>query len=313
MKYYLAPMEGITGYVYRNVYHRYFRAADKYFTPFIAPNKKGKFTSREENDILPGHNRGMYVVPQILTNDADDFVRTAESLREYGYEEVNLNLGCPSRTVVTKCRGSGFLAKPEELDRFLEDVFQRLDMKISIKTRAGKHSTEEFEELLAIYNRYPLEELIIHPRIQQEFYKNTPHWEVFADAVTDSKNPLCYNGDIFTAEDFQRWHLRFPETDTIMLGRGILRNPGLTERLEGGAMPEKASLKQFHDTLFRDYQEAIPGERNVLFKMKELWVYLGQIFTDNARYMKRIKKAQSFYGYKEAVEALFDGQEISGE
>lgn len=313
MKYYLAPLEGITGYVYRNAYHTFFRAADKYFTPFIAPNQKGKFSTREENDVLPGHNVGMYVVPQILTNNADDFVRTAERLSDYGYQEVNLNLGCPSRTVVTKYRGAGFLAKPDELNRFLADVFRRLDMKISIKTRIGRYSTEEFEELLSIYNQYPLEELIIHPRIQEEFYKNTPHWEVFADAVLRSKNPLCYNGDIFTAEDFKNWHQRFPETETIMLGRGILRNPGLTERLEGRAMPDKVRLKQFHDKLFRDYQEAIPGERNVLFKMKELWGYLGQIFTDSSRFMKKIKKAQHFYAYSEAVEALFDGQEISEE
>ena len=313
MKYYLAPMEGITGYIYRNAYHTFFRAADKYFTPFIAPNQKGKFSTREENDILPGHNKGMYVVPQILTNHADDFVRTAQKLSEYGYQEVNLNLGCPSRTVVTKHRGSGFLAKPDELDRFLEDIFRRLDMKISIKTRIGKLSTDEFEELLCIYNQYPMEELIIHPRIQQEFYMNTPHWEVFAYAVSQSKNPLCYNGDIFTAADFARWNQSFPAVDTVMLGRGILRNPGLTEILEGGPMPGKARLKQFHDGLFRAYQEAIPGERNVLFKMKELWVYMGQIFTDSAKAMKKIKKAQSFYAYTEAVEALFEQQEICGE
>lgn len=313
MKYYLAPMEGITGYVYRNVYHTFFRAADKYFTPFIAPNQKGKFSTREENDILPSHNEGMYVVPQILTNHADDFVRTAQKLSEYGYQEVNLNLGCPSRTVVAKYRGSGFLAKPDELDCFLEEIFHRLDLKISIKTRIGKFDEEEFRDLLCIYNRYPLEELIIHPRCQKEFYSNTPHWEVFEYAVSESKNPLCYNGDIFTAEDFERWRQRFPDTDTVMLGRGVLRNPGLIEMLEGKQMPERARLKQFHDRLFKAYQEAIPGERNVLFKMKELWVYLGQTFPGSEKCIKKIKKAQSFYAYAEAVETLFEQQEARGE
>lgn len=337
MKYYLAPLEGITGYIYRKAYHTYFRPADKYFTPFIVPNQKGVFRSGDLNDILPEHNKGMYLVPQILTNRSEDFIRTAKQIAEYGYDEINLNLGCPSPKVVAKGRGSGFLFETDRLDRFLEEIFEGLDLKISIKTRTGKYDYEEFEELLRIYNRYPLEELIIHPRVQQDFYKNKPNWDVFEDAVAKSESPLCYNGDIYTKADYEEWKERFPEVDAVMLGRGVLRNPMLIEQLaeadeskksateadeskkrttEAGGTKngaEKERVRLFVDKLLADYTEVSGGERNVLFKMKELWFYLGEAFTDSSRYMNQIKKAQNMSAYLEAVDALFAEQELRNE
>ena len=159
-KFYFAPLEGISGYVYRKAYEHYFGGIDKYFIPFIKPNQKGKLSSREKNDILPMHNQGMCAVPQILTNSAEDFIKTAERLQEYGYEEVNLNLGCPSKTVVSKGRGSGFLAEPDRLNAFLEEIFNETPIRISVKTRIGKESPEEWIRLLEIYNQYPMEEFI---------------------------------------------------------------------------------------------------------------------------------------------------------
>lgn len=310
-RFYMAPLEGITGYVYRNAYHAFFEPADKYFIPFLNPNQKRKFSSRERNDILPEHNRGMYAVPQIMTNKAEDFVRLARQLREeFGYEEVNLNLGCPSKTVVGRHRGSGFLILTDELNRFFEQVFDQLDMKVSVKTRTGKFSHDEFEELLDIYNRYPLEELIIHPRVQQDYYKNTPNLDVFSYATEQSSNPICYNGDIHSAEEFEKWKERFPETETVMLGRGILKNPGLAGMLKGGEMPEKAQIRAFHDKLYEGYLEINSGDRNTLFKMKEIWTYMGDLFTDSKKYMKKIKKAEKLTVYEEAVQALFAEQDI---
>ena len=177
MELYYAPMEGITGYLHRNVSRAVFPDIDKYMTPFIAANQKGKLSTKEKNDILPDHNRGMYVIPQILTNQADCFLAVERTLREYGYTELNLNLGCPSKTVVTKYRGSGFLAKPEKLDHFLEEVFARTECEISLKTRIGVEDGEEFERLLEIYNKYPLKELIVHPRTQKDYYRNHPNME----------------------------------------------------------------------------------------------------------------------------------------
>ena len=168
---YFAPLEGITGYLYRNIFHKHFGGVDRYFIPFIQPKQHGHFSSREKKDILPEHNGGMKAVPQLLTNQAPDFLQTSSQLAQMGYEEVNLNLGCPSRTVVSKGRGAGQLGNLEELDRFLETVFKKAEVKISVKTRLGLHSPEEFAEIIKIYQRYPLRELIIHPRVQQEYYE----------------------------------------------------------------------------------------------------------------------------------------------
>ena len=192
MKYYMAPLEGITGYIYRNAYSAYFQKFDKYFTPFLAPHgEKEKLTHRERNDVAPENNEGLYVVPQILTNKSSEFIRVAKYLQDLGYEEVNLNLGCPSGTVVTKYKGAGFLAKPEELYNFLTEIFESLDMRVSIKTRIGMYDTAEFTELLDIFEEFPLEELIIHPRLRQEFYAGEPHQEVFREAAERSSKKLC--------------------------------------------------------------------------------------------------------------------------
>ena len=233
MRFYLAPMEGITGYIYRNAYEKFFHNIDKYFTPFIVPNKSRSLKTKELRDILPENNEGMNIVPQILTNDFEGFIVTARKLQQLGYNEVNLNLGCPAGTVVSKNRGSGFLALREELDKFLEEIYKIEDMKISIKTRIGKDTPEEFYKLIEIYNKYPLEELIIHPRTRQDFYGNKPNLEIFKDALSLSKSPVCYNGDIFIVEDYNKLVNSFPEVDKVMLGRGVLANPGLIGDIKG--------------------------------------------------------------------------------
>lgn len=213
MNFYFAPMEGITGHLYRRTHHRFFQGVDQYFTPFIAPTIHHKLSSREKNDILPEHNLGVPVIPQILTNRSEDFIWAARELAGYGYGEVNLNLGCPSATVVTKGKGAGFLARPEQLDRFLEQVFTGLKndgIGISVKTRIGMESPEEFEDLLEIYNRYPLRELIIHPRVRSDFYKNIPNRDAFRQGALEGTNPVCYNGDIFSPKDWEAFQNEFP-------------------------------------------------------------------------------------------------------
>lgn len=311
MKFYLAPMEGITGYIYRNAYHKYFHNADKYFTPFITPHTKRCLNAREENDILPEHNEGMKVVPQVLTNQAEDFVKIAKTLQEYGYDEINLNLGCPSQTVVSRKRGAGFLAYPKELEQFLEEVFAKLDMKISIKTRIGKEEAWEWEDLLSIYNKYPLEELIVHPRVQTDFYNGKPNWQAYELAEKESKNPLCYNGNIFTLQDYEELLSAFPQTEAVMMGRGVIANPQLISVIQGGtSKPDKARIRAFHDEVCTGYAQSFSGDRNVLFKMKELWSYMGKIFEDSEKYMKKIKKCQSLSEYQMVIDSLFAEKEI---
>ncbi|NLK95309.1 MAG: tRNA-dihydrouridine synthase family protein [Clostridiales bacterium] len=310
MKYYLAPLEGITNHIYRNAYEKYFHNIDKYYTPFIVPNNSKGFKNKELRDVLPENNRVSKLVPQILTNNSEYFINTAEKLLQLGYEEINLNLGCPSGTVVSKGRGSGFLAKREELDIFLDEIFKMDNIKISIKTRIGKESPEEFYELIKIFNKYPIEELTIHPRTQKDFYRNKPNLEVFKDALDLSNNPICYNGDIFTSKDYVNFRENFTEVKAVMIGRGIIANPGLIQEIKDENILHKKTLKKFHDEILNGYIELFHDNKNVLFKMKELWSYMIYIFSDNKKYGKKIKKAQKLNDYNEAVLSLFNDQEI---
>ncbi len=310
MKIYLAPLEGITGWIFRSAVHECFGGFDKYFVPFIRPNQMGHLSAREKKDILPEHNTGMRTVPQILTNRADDFLRTAEKLKDFGYEEVNLNLGCPSKTVVTKGRGAGFLADPAGLDRFLGEIFEKSPVRISLKTRLGMEDASEFTALMKIYNKYPAEELIIHPRVQKDFYKNTPDLQAFARAADISRIPVCYNGDIFSVEDYERFTERFPGTDRVMTGRGVLKDPSLARKLRGGRGADKEELRRFHDILYAGYCEEMSGDRTILYKMKELWTYLAPLFSDSKKYAKKIKKAEKCIVYEQIIEDFFAETEV---
>ena len=310
MKFYLAPMEGITGHIYRNSYEKYFHNIDKYFTPFIVPNQSVSLKTKELKDLLPQNNKGLNIVPQILTNDAEGFILTANKLKQLGYEEINLNLGCPAGTVVSKKRGSGFLAYPEELEKFLDEIYKIDNMKISIKTRLGKERADEFYKLIEIYNKYPLEELIIHPRTREDFYGNTPNLEVFKDALKLSKHSICYNGDIFTLNSYNKIINEFPEVNKVMLGRGILANPGLIGEIKNNEFANKEIIKMFHDEIFEKYTILLNEDKNAMYRMKELWGYMSHIFTNNKKYYKKIKKAQKAIDYKNAVNSLFIEQDI---
>lgn len=314
MRDYMAPMEGITNYVYRNAYHQHFHAMDKYFTPFISAKPNKRLSNKEVNEISPETNQGMYIVPQIMTKNAEDFLQTTEILMEYGHKEVNLNLGCPSGTVTAKGKGAGFLAAPEMLDRFLDEVFQKignLDVKLSIKTRIGTDYEDEWQRLMEIYNQYPLEELIIHPRLLIDYYKNTPHLDVYQQAVTGATASLCYNGDLFSKEAYEKISARFPETECFMYGRGLIANPGLITEIRDGKKMDKQTLRAFHDEIYASYKEIMSGDRNVLFRMKELWAHMIKIFDNNEKYAKKIRKAQKCGEYDAAVSSLFAEQELN--
>lgn len=303
MKFYMAPLEGITTYTYRNLHHSIFPGLDKYFTPFVSPTSNHDFKSREKKDVIPEHNRGIPVVPQILSNHADAFLYTAERLIEYGYEEINLNLGCPSGTVVAKGRGSGFLSDLEGLNRFLGELFDKITVPLSIKTRLGRYEPSEFKEIIAIYNKYPIYELTIHPRVRTDFYRNKPNWDVFEEALEKSVNPVCYNGDINSAEDYERFCERFPSVKQVMIGRGLIANPGLVRELQTGVKMTWQERLDFAASLQRAYQEIMP-EIPVLFKMKEVWSYMATAHPDSAKLWKKIKKTRHLNEYEKVIGSL---------
>ena len=328
---YFAPLEGITNNTYRNTHHDCYGGVDAYFTPFLSPNQHNAINPKEKKDILPENNKGVPIVPQVLTNKAEYLLRAAKELKElYGYEEVNLNLGCPSKTVVSKGKGSGFLKDIEGLYRFFEEVFETMEAtdggksggnavypRISVKTRLGLEEPEEFGPVLELYNRYPLSELIIHPRVQKEFYKNAPHLDAFAQAVEISRHSLCYNGDVNTLQDYLRIRELFPTVEKFMMGRGLLSSPFLAEEIRAyeecmaggtawtGYPVSKERMKKYHNLLYDRYVERMSGDTNVLFKMKEFWVFLGTQFPEEEKLLKKIRKASRLDEYERLVGELF--------
>ena len=303
-KLYFAPLEGVAGYIFRNIYADFFDDVDKYFSPFVVTRPSGIMKNKELRDILPENNENISLVPQILANNADGFINAAGQMRELGYNEVNLNLGCPSGTVVSKKRGAGFLRYPEELDEFLDRIYTECDMKISVKTRIGFENPDEIYRLIEIFNKYPVYELIIHPRTRQDMYKNKPNLEMFDYTLNTSKNPVCYNGDIKTKSDYDMITERFPDTDSIMIGRGILANPGLFGQIRGKGAIDKEFFKKYHQAIFDKFCQVYDGDTFILFKLKELWAYFANDFDDADKYVKKIRKAKKLTEYKAAVETL---------
>ncbi len=305
MKYYFAPLEGVTGYAFRLAHARYFSPADKYFTPFFSPTHTRQLTPRDIRELSAEHNRGICCVPQIMAKDAGDFLWAVEQLAGMGYREVNLNLGCPSGTVSAKGKGSGFLGKLSELDIFLEEVYSKTPVPISIKTRLGLAEPEEFLKILEIYNKYPIHELTIHPRVQKDFYKNTPRMDAFARAYAGSAAAVCYNGDLFAPEDVLALGERFPELPAVMLGRGAVRNPGMFGTLRGEPAPKRAALREFHDELFEAYCLDFGSVHNAMHRMKELWSYLIVQFPNSEKEIKRLRKSRTSADYSSAVDDIF--------
>ena len=305
MHYYAGPMEGITGYVYRNAHHRFFRGCDRYFMPFISPGIKRGLRTREKNDVLPAHNEGIPVIPQILTRRAEDFIRMTEQLSDLGYEEVNLNLGCPVRTVVSKGKGSGFLADPEGLQRFLEEIFDRSRTRISVKTRLGMEKPDEIVRLAEIYADYPMTELIIHARVQKDYYRRPANREAFREALSICRHPVCYNGDLFSPEDQKDFEKDFPGVSRFMYARGLIRNPQLIEMIREGTGRDLDRWRAFLAEVQAGYEEIMSGQTNVLFKMKEIWTYMDDAFTVGKKTAKAIRKAKTLADYEAAVDRVF--------
>ena len=303
MQYYFAPLEGITGYVYRTTHHAFFPGVDRYYIPFAAPNYTKHFKNKEKQDMDPANNAGLHAVPQILSNKADETLWAIEEMADRGYEEINLNLGCPMPTVAKKKKGSGLLKYTDELDAYLSGVFEGLsrrdasrpDVKISIKTRLGTDTTEEAEGLVRIYNRYPLSELIVHPRSQKDLYRGKADREAFLLVLRESTNPVVYNGDLQTPQDVEEiaeiCAREGRNMDSVMIGRGLLADPSLVRECRGGAKVTSQELGAFHDALYKRFQETLPGDSVVLSHMKELWFYMGNLFPDGGKCLKEIRRA----------------------
>ncbi len=298
-----APMEGLTDTIYRRTHFRHFGGVSKYYIPFVSPTQHHVFTPKELRAISPEENAGIPTVPQVLAKDAEHFLWAAGRLADMGYEEVNLNIGCPSGTVTAKGKGAGMLREPAVLAAFLDAVCAHSPIAVSVKTRIGFESPEEWPTILETLSRYPLKEIIVHPRTRTGFYKvGTLCPDTFRLAA-ERKLPLVYNGDLFTTADCDRVKQRFPDTP-LMLGRGLISNPALAREVGGGAPLSIPEFRAFHNALWDAYRSDRPLEQ-AHSRMRELMIYMSCCFADAEKTAKNVRKSNP-KNYEDAVARLFE-------
>jgi len=300
MRYYFAPMEGITDAPYRRVHHSFFPGLDSYYMPFISPTMHRTLTNRESRDLPMADSVPFRAVPQILTKVPEDFLWAAEQCVQRGYDEVNLNVGCPSGTVVSKGKGAGMLADPAKLDAFLGDIFEKSPIPVSVKTRLGMTEAEEFPKLLEVFNQYPIRELTIHPRVRKQFYKGGVDMEMFRYALAYSKNPLCYNGNLRTLSEVHTFEAEFGGVEAVMIGRGLVGNPAM---FHPGTSSE--TIRAFHDALLDTYIEAFGSARNAIFRLKENWHCMIFLFEDTEKLWKKLRKTTDIGEYRAITAEIF--------
>lgn len=301
MRYYFAPMEGITDSIYRRLHHAHFGGVDRYYMPFISPTQHRSLTPREARELPKADSVPFTAVPQILTKNAEDFLWAASVCRDLGYNEVNLNLGCPSGTVVAKGKGSGMLRDLDALDSFLSKIYAAPPLPISVKTRIGIESAAEFPKILEVYNRFPIKELTIHPRVRKVFYKGSVEMEAFRFAVANSTNNLCFNGNLNSLSDISVFSSEFPQIEAVMLGRGLIGDPGML--IPGGTTAKK--LEAFHNELLEEYMVVFGSARNAMFRMKENWGFLLHRFEGSEKLGKHLRKTTDVAEFKAITAEIF--------
>lgn len=306
MRYYFAPMEGLTDSIYRQNHQRYFPGIHSYYMPFISPTVHRALTPREKRELPYADTVPFRAVPQLMTKVPEDFLWAASQCLDRGYDEVNLNVGCPSGTVVAKGKGAGMLADPEQLDRFLDTVFSAAPLPISVKTRLGMNDPEEFPKLLDIFNRYPIKELTLHPRVRRQFYQGDVYLDAFRYCLENSQNPVCYNGNICTRTELAAFQATFPQVEAVMLGRGLIGDPGML------TVTDIAALEAFHNSLLESYLTAFGGSRNAMFRMKENWRYMLLLFEGSEKLGKRLRKTTDIQEYRTIVSEIFHTLPLRG-
>ena len=299
MRYYFAPMEGLTDSIYRRAHHTFFSSVHSYYMPFMSPTVHRQLTPREARELPMAASVPFRAVPQLLTKVPEDFLWAAQQCRDRGYDEVNLNVGCPSGTVVSKGKGSGMLADPDSLDRFLDAVCSAAPLPISVKTRLGIVDPDEFHRILEVFNRYPIKELTVHPRVRKQFYNGDVFLDSFRYCLEHSANPVCYNGNIRTLSELKAFEAEFPQVEAVMTGRGLIGDPGML------CGTDAATLEAFHNTLLEEYLVTFGGSRNAMFRMKENWRYMILLFENSEKLGKRLRKTTDLGEYRAIAAEVF--------
>lgn len=309
-----SPLQGFTDFRFRNAQNKFFGGIDTFYSPYIRLNGKLEIKPSYQRDLLPENNLDLEVIPQVITNDAEEFLFVAKYVRELGYKELNWNLGCPYPMVTKSGMGSGLIKNTQQINHILDRAHSETDIIVSMKMRLGYENTEEILDVLPILDRYPIKNIAIHARIGKQLYKGGVHLDAFQHCIDNTKHKLYYNGDITSVAKFHEMQERFPTIDHWMIGRGLISDPFLPSLIRNNSVeyPENKMelFSEFHDTLYAIYSESLSGQSHILLKMYHLWEYFSLTFSNPHKVLKQIKKAQSIRNYEAAVASIFKNEKI---
>ncbi len=307
-----APLQGLTDFRFRNLYHQIFGGVDLFYAPYIRLTGKKEIKPANLKDIDPLNNGVMQIIPQVLTNKADDFLLVANTVKNLGYNEINWNLGCPYPMVTKRGMGAGMLLYPDRIEDVLEKVISQTDIQISMKMRLGNENETDIFKILPRLDRFPIKNITIHPRIGKQLYKGTVDIDGFERCLDLTSHIIIYNGDIQSVADYEKIRNRFPQIKNWMLGRGMIANPWLPLMIKENCVtyPENRFelLYQFHDLLLNEYEQKLSGDAHIILKMKSFWEYWIQNFPNNKKLYKKVKKAKSLPEYRAGVGELFSNR-----
>jgi len=303
-----SPLQGFTDFRFRNAFNEYFGGIDTFYSPYIRLNGKLKIKGSYERDLIIENNTVPEVIPQIMTNDADEFLFVTKYVQELGYTELNWNLGCPYPMVTKRGMGSGLICDPGKIDHILDRVHSETDITVSMKMRMGYENPEEILDVFPILEKYPIKNIAIHARIGKQLYKGGVDLDSFQRCLDTSKQKLYYNGDITSVTKFKELQERFPIIDHWMIGRGLIADPFLPSMIKNDTTkyPEKRwdVFSEFHDTIYQQYDAALSGPTPIKMKMLGFWEFFSQSCSNPQKTYKKIKKANNPRAYQSAVSEI---------
>ncbi len=309
-----SPLQGFTDFRFRNAQNKLFGGIDTFYSPYIRLNGKLVIKPSYQRDLQLDNNLDLEVIPQVITNDAEEFLFVAKYVLDLGYKELNWNLGCPYPMVTKSGMGSGLISNTEKINHILERAHNETDILVSMKMRLGYESPQEILDVLPILDRYPLKNIAIHARLGKQLYKGGVDLDGFQKCIDQAKHTLYYNGDITSVEGFREMQERFPSISHWMIGRGLIADPFLPTMIKNNTTEYPANkielFSAFHDTLYAIYSESLSGSTHILLKMYHLWEYFSTTFSNPHKVLKKIKKAQSIRNYEAAVAEIFKNEKI---
>jgi tRNA-dihydrouridine synthase B len=303
-----SPLQGFTDFRFRNAFHHYFGGIDTFYSPYIRLNGKFKIKASYQNDLLKENNSTLEVIPQIITNDAEEFLFVAKYVQSLGYKELNWNLGCPYPMVAKSGMGSGLICNPTKINNILERAHNETDILVSMKMRMGYDHAKEILDVFPILDQYPLKNIAIHARIGKQLYKGPVNLDAFERCITKTKHKLYYNGDITSVHTFKTMQARFPSLDHFMIGRGLIADPFLPQMIKNNTAEYPKNrwdiFEEFHNTIYTQYDDYLSGPTPIKMKMLGFWEFFSQSYSNPQKTYKAIKKATNPFKYKQAVNTI---------